>query len=158
MAAALMITAIASVNVGKADDEGEIRQSLRGRVVALGIPGAAAISAVGTFLPGGPIHDNPALAAFTMPGRVLDPVRILVGSTSNFGAPVAHSSQLPGSFLSIDSRFPDTLAIPPDFAAAGDQASALFGRVQMYSAQSPAFRNGVNNPSAVTADFTAVSN
>ena len=158
MAAALMITAIASMNVGKADDEGDNRQSLRGRIVALGIPGASAISAVGAFLPGGPIHDNPALAAFTMPGRVLDPVRILVGSTSNFGAPVAHSGQLPGSFLSIDPRFPDTLAIPPDFAAAGDQASALFGRVQMYSAQSPAFRNGVNNASAVTAEFTAVSN
>jgi hypothetical protein len=158
MAAALMITAIASFNVGKADDEGENQQFLRGRIVALGIPGASTISAVGVFLPGGPIHDNAALAAFTMPGRVLDPVRILVGSTSNFGAPVAHSGQLPGSFLSIDPRFPDTLAIPPDFAAAGDQASALFGRVQMYSAQSPAFRNDVNNPSAVTAEFTAVSN
>jgi len=158
IAAALLITAIASINVSKADDEGDNQQTLRGRVVAVGIPGASAISAVGTFLPGGPIHDNPAFAAFTMPGRVLDPVRILVGSTSNFGAPVAHSGQLPGSFLSIDPRLPDTLAIPPDFAAAGDQASALFGRVQMYSAQSPAFRNGVNNPSAITAQFTAVSN
>ena len=88
-----------------------------------------------------------------MPGRVLDPVRILVGSTSNFGAPVAHFGQLTGSFLSIDPRFPDTLTIPPDFAAAGDQASALFGRVQMYSTQSPAFRNGVNNRSAVTAEI-----
>src|SRR5215831_1310908 len=158
MAAALLLTAIASFNIGKADDEGDNRQSLRGRIVALGIPGASAIGAMDTFLPGGPIHDNPALIAFTMAGRVLDPVRILAGSTSNFGAPVAHSGQLPGSFLSIDPRFPDTLAIPPDFAAAGDQASALFGRVQMYSAQSPAFRNGVNNPSAITAEFTAVSN
>src|SRR5215472_14731854 len=158
VSAALMITAIASINVGKADDKRDNQQPLRGRVVALGIPGAAAISAVGTFLPGGPIHENPAFAAFTLPGRVLDPVRILVGSTSNFGAPVAHSGQLTGSFLSIDPRFPDTLAIPPDFAAAGDQASTLFGRVQLYSAQSPAFRNGVDNPSAVTADFTAVSN
>src|SRR5215471_8798439 len=158
VSAALMITAIASINVGKADDETDNQQPLSGRVVALGIPGAAAISAVGTFLPGGPIHDNPALAAFTMPGRVLDPVRILVGSASNFGAPVAHSGQLPGSFLSIDPRFSDTLAIPPDFATADDQASALFGRVLMYSAQSPAFRNGVNNPTAITAEFTAVSN
>jgi hypothetical protein len=108
-----MITAISSINVGKADDEGDNHESLRGRIVALGIPGASAISAVGTFLPGGPIHDSPALAAFTMAGRVLDPVRILVGSTSNFGAPVAHSGQLPGSFLSIHPRFPDILAIPP---------------------------------------------
>src|SRR5215469_8996520 len=85
--AALMITAIASINVGKADDEGDNRQPLRGRVVALGIPGASAISAVGTFLPGGPIHDNPGLAAFTMPGRVLDPRRQHVqfrGATGSF--------------------------------------------------------------------------
>jgi hypothetical protein len=158
MMAALLITGIATINFGKADDEGDNHESLRGRIVALGIPGASAISAAGAFLPGGPIHDNPALAAFTMPGRILDPVRILVGSTSNFGAPVAHSGQLTGSFLSIDPRFPDTLAIPADFAAAGDQASTLFDRVQLYSAQSPAFRNGVNNPAAMTAEFTAVSN
>ncbi|HYR84439.1 MAG TPA: hypothetical protein VE422_10215 [Terriglobia bacterium] len=156
--AAFMITATSSINVGKADDDEDKHQSLRGRIVALGIPGASTISAVGTFLPGGPIHDKPELAAFTIPGRVLDPVRILVGSTSNFGAPVANSGQRPGSFLSLDPRFPATLVIPPDFAAAGNQASALVGRVQMYSAQSPAFRNGVNNPSAVTAGFTAVSN
>jgi hypothetical protein len=52
---------------------------------------------------------------------------------------VAHSGQLTGSFLSIDPRLPDTLAIPPDFAAAGDQASTLFGRVQMYSVQTQHF-------------------
>src|SRR3989442_6565324 len=156
--AALMITATSSINVGKADDEGQKKQSLRGRIVAVGIPGASTISAVGTFLPGGQIHDKPELAAFTIPGRVLDPVRILVGSTSNFGAPVANAGQRPGSFLSIDPRFPDTLLIPPDFATAGKQASALFGRVQMYSAQSPAFRNGVNNPSPATPGFTADSN
>ena len=84
--AALIITVIASINICKADGGGDNRQSLRGRIVALGIPGTSAISAVGTFLPGGPIHDNPALAAFTMPGRVMNPVPILVGSTSNFGA------------------------------------------------------------------------
>src|SRR5215471_15477925 len=102
IAAALLITAIAGINAGKADGEGDDQPPIRGRIVALGIPGASAISAVGAFLPGGPIHDNPALAAFTMPGRVLDPVRILVGSTSNFGAPVAHAGQLTGSFLSMD--------------------------------------------------------
>src|SRR6266699_2458776 len=46
---------------------------LRGRIVAVNIPGASAISAVGTFLPGGPIHDKPAFAAFTQPGKILDP-------------------------------------------------------------------------------------
>jgi hypothetical protein len=99
--AALMITVIASIHIGKADGGGDNRQSLRGRIVALGIPGASAISAFGTFLPGGPIHDNPALAAFTMPGRVLDPVRILVGSTSNFGAPVG-SFRPTNRFVSVD--------------------------------------------------------
>jgi hypothetical protein len=43
------------------------RHTLRGRIVAIGIPGASAISPVGIFLPGGPIHDNPAFAAYTLP-------------------------------------------------------------------------------------------
>src|SRR5437660_4689254 len=64
--------------------------ALDGRLVATGIPGASAVAPVGTFLPGGPIHDNPVLHAFTQPGRVLDPTRILVGGRSNFGAPKAN--------------------------------------------------------------------
>src|SRR5437763_1816765 len=128
------------------------------RLVAVGVPDASAVSAVGTFLPGGPIHDNPAFAAHTQPGRILDPARILVGSTSNFGAPLANPNHLPGAFLSIDPRVPDPLLIPPMFAAGGSQASVLGGTVQMYSAQSPAFRNSIHNPSAATADFTGVSN
>jgi len=132
--------------------------ALNGRVLAAGIPGASAISAVGTFLPGGPIHDNATLAPFTQPGRVLDPVRILVGSTSNFGELLARTDQLPGSFLSIDPRGSATLVIPPDFANAGGQASALGGAVQMYSAQNAAFLNSIKNPNAPTANFTAVTN
>ena len=134
------------------------QESLRGHIIAVGIPGASAISPVGTFLPGGPIHDNPALAASTQPGQVLDPARILVGSRSNFGAPAANPDQLEGSFLSIDPRGTDTLVIPLDFAAAEGQASIFGGRVQLYSAQSPAFLNGINTPKAVTAGFTGVSN
>jgi len=128
-----------------------------GRVIAVGIPGASAVSPVGTFLPGGPIHDNPALAAFTQPGRVLDPTRIMVGSSSNFGAPKANADQIEGSFLSIDPASED-LAVPATFASAGDQASALGGAVQMYSAQSPTWLNGFYNPTAVTANQTGVSN
>ena len=128
-----------------------------GRVIAFGIPGASAVCAVGTFLPGSPIHDNPVLAELTQPGRVLDPTRILVGSRSNFGAPKANADQAAGSFLSID---PDgaELAVPAAFAVAGDQASVLGGAVQMYSAQSPTWRNGFYSPTAVTADQTGVSN
>jgi hypothetical protein len=132
--------------------------STSGRIIVVGIPGASAISAVGTFLAGGPIHDNPAFAAYTQPGRILDPVRILVGSRSNFGAPVANSDQCGGAFLSIDPRGTEALVIPPGFAAAGSQASVLGGVVQMYTAQSPAFLNGIENPKAVTAGFTGVSN
>ena len=58
---------------------------LPGRSIATGIPGASAISAVGTFHPGGPIHDDPHFAALTLPGQVLDSRRILVASTSSFG-------------------------------------------------------------------------
>jgi len=67
-------------------------------------------------------------------------------------------SEQEGSFLSIDPRGAAMLVIPSDFAAAGGQASTLGGRVQMFSANSPAFFNGVNNPLAVTANFTGVSN
>jgi hypothetical protein len=130
---------------------------LDGRLVATGIPGASAVAPVGTFLPGGPIHDNPVLAAFTQPGRVLDPGRFLVASRSNFGAPKANADQAEGALLSIDPRGGGVLAVPRAFAAAGDQASALGGAVQLYTAQSPAFRNGFYNPTAVTAAQTAVS-
>jgi len=132
--------------------------SVTARVVAVGVPDASAISVVGTFLPGGPIHDNPAFAAYTRPGRVLDPVRVLVASRSNFGAPVASPHWEQGALLSIDPGGEDRLTVPPRFAASDGQASALGGRVQLFSAQSAAFRNGNNNPQAVTAGFTGVSN
>jgi hypothetical protein len=157
IAALVGIAVIGSLAIGQADGEDD-GQVLRGRIVAIGIPGVSAISPVGTFLPGGPIHDNPDFAAATLPGEILDPVRILVGSTSNFGAPVADAHMHEGAFLSIDPSGRETLVIPPSFAAAGDQASALGGRVRLFSAQSPAFLNGINNPTAETADFTGVSN
>src|SRR5207248_3309969 len=77
--------------------------------------------------------------------------RILVGSRSNFGAPRASAGQAEGALLSIDPRGTGALAVPPGFAAAGDQAVALGGAVQLYTAQSPAFLNGFYNPTAVTA-------
>ncbi|HET6146488.1 MAG TPA: di-heme oxidoredictase family protein [Polyangia bacterium] len=129
---------------------------LRARVVARGIPGAGAITQVGTFRAGGPFHDNPVLAAFTAPGRVLDPKRLLVAGTSNYGAPLARPTDAPGTVLSIDvSR--GEVAVPADFAAAGGQAATPDGRVIVYSAQNAAFLNSVNNPAAVTAALPAVS-
>src|SRR5437879_437108 len=104
-----------------ADDEEQGEAPfINGRVVAVGIPGASAVSPVGTFLPGGPVHDNPALAAFTQPGRVLDATRILVGGRSNFGAPRANSGQSEGSFLSLHPGGAETLTVPAAFAGAGD--------------------------------------
>jgi uncharacterized integral membrane protein (TIGR00698 family) len=126
---------------------------LTARVLAAGIPGAGALSAVGSFHPGSPIHDKRAFAAQTRHGRVLDPTRLLVASTSNFGAPLARSDWSPGSILSLatDARAP--LAVPPGFAASGAQRSAQGQTVQLYTAQSPAF---VNHGSA-TGGLPAVS-
>ena len=158
---AIGMVLLGSLNVAQAKDndgnDGK-QPALRGRIVAVGIPGAGSISAVGTFLPGGPIHDKPALHVFTQPGQVLDPVRILVGSSSNFGAPLARTDQLPGSFLSIDPTGSSTLVIPADFASAGGQASTLGGSVQLYTANNAAFLNSVKNPAAATANFTGASN
>ncbi len=129
---------------------------INGRVVASGIPGAGAVSSVGVFHAGGPIHDNAAFAAFTAPGRVLDPSRLLVTSTSNFGSPPM-AGMPEGSVLSIDTNGP-AVRVPATFASTGGQASALDGRVQLFTAASATFANGINTPKAVTAELPAVSN
>lgn len=147
-----------AVPVLAGDDLEEEAVAIDGRLIAIGIPAASTIAPIGTFLPGGPIHDKPELAAFTQPGRVLDPNRFLVGSRSNFGAAIANPDQAAGSLLSVDPRGGQVLHVPKDFASAGDQASALGGAVQMYSAQSPNWRNGIYTPTAVTANQTGVSN
>jgi len=131
--------------------------TLDARVVAVGIPGAGAVSAVGVFHPGGPIHDKPDFAAYTRQGRILDPARVLVASSSNFGASPAHLGEAEGSVLSIGSDGePNTIA--PDFAGHGAQASSSDQRVQLLTAQSSNFLNRVNTPGAVTADLPPVSN
>jgi hypothetical protein len=154
----MLVSIAASVaihSLGADDTNGQI-PFLDGCAVAAGIPGVSAIAPVGTFLPGGPIPVK--FAPYTQPGRILDPKRILVGSSSNFGQPLSDHKQLPGSFLSIDPTGASLLVIPPHFAAGGGQASTLGGFVQMYSAQNAAFLNSIHNPSAPTANFTGVSN
>src|SRR6516162_7149763 len=115
------------------------------RVIAVNIPGASAISQVGTFIPGPPTqfgnctlpHPIPGFGVppgappgttsdFIKTGAVLDPSRILVGSRSNFGAPLVGVGQ-EGSFLSIDPSRPGVRFVPPNFAQSGVQASALGG-------------------------------
>src|SRR5215469_3239508 len=148
--------AAVAVQGAQADDgEGPI-PVLEGHLVAVGIPRISAVAPVGTFLPGGPIPAK--FGQYTQPGKILDPKRILVGSTSNFGEPLADRNQLPGSFLSIDPTGGAVLVIPPDFASGGGQSSTLGGLVQLYSAQNSAFLNSINNPKAPTAGFTGASN
>ena len=77
-------------------------QILEAQVVASGIPGAGAIMQVGSFQQGGPFHDNPAFIPFTQPGAVLHHDRVLVASSSNFGAPLARPAEAPGSVLSLE--------------------------------------------------------
>lgn len=126
-------------------------------VVATGIPGAGAITHIGTFHKGGPFVERPLFAPETQPGRVLDPVRLFVASTSNFGAPLARPDETEGSILSIDVTGAP-IAVPVGFASARGQASALGGAVILYTAQSPAFTNSANgNTGAVTASLPAVS-
>jgi di-heme oxidoreductase (putative peroxidase) len=132
------------------------RRQANARVVASGIPGAGAIQPVGSFHRGGPIRDSPTWIPFTQPGAVLDPSRIVVASTSNFGAPLARPGEPEGSILSIDVGGAP-VEVPPSFARLGGQAAALGGRVRIFTAQSPAFLNSVNNPRAATAALPATS-
>src|SRR5437899_2777638 len=140
-------------------------------VVASGIPGAGAITQIGTFHQGGPFHDNLGLISHTTDsGGILDRTRIFVASTSNFGAPLAILGQPEGSILSIDvSGGP--IVVPSDFASSGGQAgtfchptnpavpnSPITCALMVYNAQNPAFLNSVNgNIGAVTAGMPAVS-
>jgi hypothetical protein len=133
------------------------------RVVAINIPGASAIAQVGTFLnvppPGACANPIPTLfPSYIQPGAVLDPNRILVGSRSNFGAPLAAGTGSEGSFLSIDPGTSTVLNVPASFASSGTQASALAGHVIMFSANSPVWLNSANNPNAKTASYTGVGN
>jgi mono/diheme cytochrome c family protein len=131
--------------------------ALTARVIAVGITGAGAVAPVGTFHPGGPIRDKPDFFAFTQSGRILDPTRVLVASSSNFGAPLAVAGAPEGSILSIDPNG-EPLIVPQGFAKRGDQASIFDGRVQLFTAQSPAFLNSVTTPGAVSAAQPSVSN
>ena len=129
---------------------------LRARVIASGIPGAGAVAEVGDFLRGSPLHDNAAFVAFTQSDNVLAPKRVLVASTSNFGAPLARPKDPEGAVLSLDPAV-SSITVPANFGAADGQASAQGGSVKLYAAQSPAFMNSVKEPQAVTAGLPAVS-
>jgi hypothetical protein len=154
---------IASAATGAEAAGASTAASLEARVVAINIPGASAISQVGTFLNssqgacgGSPIPTH--FQSYITGGAVLDPSRILVGSQSNFGAPPLTGVGLEGSFLSIDPSGPGVLSVPPNFASTGGLASTLNGVVQMFAANSADWLNSINNPEANTAHYAGVSN
>jgi di-heme oxidoreductase (putative peroxidase) len=158
------ITAQNPAPVLAADAGADVPMPIQAAVVATGIPGAGAITQIGTFHKGGPFAG--AFVAFTAPGTILEAKRLFVASTSNFGAPLARTLEAPGSILSIDVSS-GVVPVPPAFASGlqanavmtptAPAASAAGGRVMLYTAQSPAFANGRNNPGAVTNDRPSVS-
>jgi hypothetical protein len=93
----ILTAAVAAQNLASilADDAGaDLPVPLAATVVATGIPGAGAIAQVGTFHKGGPFAPGGALASASHP--VLDRTRLLIASTSNFGAPLARPIEAPG--------------------------------------------------------------
>ena len=131
--------------------------SISARIVAVGITGVQGVRQVGMFHSGGPITNNPEFLLKTRRGRVLDPQRILVASSANFGSEPADTAQIPGTVLSIDPRGKEPLKIPAQFAAKGGQSETANGMVKVYSSQSPSFLNSEHNPRARTASQTAVA-
>jgi len=96
MAAAILAAGMALGQKSANSANGDRTGVLHARVIATGIPGAGAVSEVGDFLRGSPLHDNATLSAYTQPGKVLDAKRVLVASTSNFGAPLARGNEPEG--------------------------------------------------------------
>ncbi len=134
-------TPLRAISPAGAAEPGVRTVRLTARVLASGIPGAGALSPVGSFHPGSPIHDKRAFAATTRAGRVLDPTRLLVASTSNFGAPLARADWAPGAILSLATNTRRPLDVPADLAAAGTQPAVRGRAVQLYTAQAPPFVN-----------------
>ena len=159
----LAVVVVLSLDRAQAQ-RGPASTPLHATVVATGIPGAGAIAQIGVFHKGGPFAAG--FAPFTQPGRVLDPARLFVASSSNFGAPLARPLEAPGSILSLDVSS-GLVVVPELFAAAinptvvvtptSPAAATVDGRVMLYSAQTPAFLNGRDNPGAITKDLPSVS-
>jgi hypothetical protein len=168
IASSLVVWAVVTASLasfgGAQLQRGIAPEPLHAAVVATGIPGAGAIAQIGVFHKGGPFAAG--FAPFTQPGRLLEKTRLFVASTSNFGAPLARPLEAPGSILSLDVSG-GLVTVPAAFAAAIDPtvvvtatspaASAAGGKVILYTAQSPAFLNGRNNPGALTRDLPSVS-
>jgi hypothetical protein len=75
-----------------------------------------------------------------------------------FRSAVARQRGARRSLLSIDPSGTRTLIVPTGFDANGVQKAVLGGAVQMFSANSPYWLNSMNNPNALTAQYTGVGN
>ena len=134
------------------------------RVVALNIPGASAISEVGTFLnvppPGACANPIPSkFPTYIQPGAVLDPKRILVGSQFELWRADREWRRARG-LVAFDrpERAVHSETSPRILRRAATKPRSLAGAVQMFSANSPHWLNSVNNPGANTARYAGVSN
>ncbi|MBI2627300.1 MAG: hypothetical protein HYW77_03635 [Parcubacteria group bacterium] len=124
---------------------------LHARIIAVGIPGAGAVARVGNFISGQFTNSG-----YTKPGRILDPNRVLVASTSNFGASVWILD--PATILSIDPNASEKpLVISPKFAIGGGQVSILDGAVVVLTSNNTAFINSILNPTSITQILSSVS-
>jgi CxxC motif-containing protein (DUF1111 family) len=136
---------------GPGDDDGTAPIT----VIATGIPGAGAIAQINKQHLGSPFGEqgNPAFIATTAPGQIMDPIRLFVASSSNFGAPISNAAEPEGAILSVDPRG-GTFAVPAAFAAsstlAAPQPSDVGGRVKLFTGNSPAFSNNVNYAASAT--------
>ena len=132
--------------------------SVHADVVATGSPAPARSRRLGSFTPAARFTTiRRSLLRRTRPGPRW--TRLFVASSSNFGAPLARQLEAPGAILSLDvsGGADDPVAVPADFATGGGQATAVGGKVILYSAQSPGFINSVKNPNASTSDLPSVS-
>jgi len=116
--------------------------TLPARVVATGLPGAHGVREVGRFHAGGPFAGNPDFLLATQPGRVLDPMRILVAVDGGGGM-----------LLSVDPRSQGA-TVPADIAKTRPGAGS---DVQVYSATGTTFANRIHNADARTAAEGAVA-
>lgn len=139
------------------DDNNHKNQRVHATVIATGIPGAGAICQVAAFHRSSPLHDKPSFIPYTAPGAVLNGARLLVASSSNFGAPLGRADQYAGTVLSIDPGSGGPVAVPAGFASAGNQASAVGGLVQVYASNNPSFFNSRYEPQAATANDVSAS-
>ena len=144
----LSVFLICSIKPINSQDTSDI---LRARIIAVGIPGAGAVARIGNFV-SGQFTDS----AYTKPGRILDPARILVASTSNYGASLWILD--PATILSIDPNASEKpLVIPPKFAVGGGQISILDGAVVVLTSNNTLFINSILNPAAITQILSSVS-